>query len=204
MHHPARASAIFAGEAVVVFGSASRIHRAPRARRGDMRADGLGIELRDAEPARQDFGDGRADCDRTRQGWSQIAEISASAVTACRQGWASRLIRYIALSLVLIAMYGTTGHAHEAETGWAYAPLCCGDRDCRQALPGEVTLTQTGNWHVATTDETFAPGDPHIRISGDDHIHVCIYQTTINYVPRQLTRCLYIPEMRADADGGRL
>ncbi|MCX7901443.1 MAG: hypothetical protein N2483_03970 [Burkholderiaceae bacterium] len=107
----------------------------------------------------------------------------------------------IVLALVLLAMPWRAAGAHQAPSGWAYPPACCGTRDCAPAPPPRVSRDQDGNvalvWrlrpgqHPMVRDEpvTIAIGvaDPRIEASGDGEWHLCLRA----YEPRVI--CVFRP-----------
>jgi len=90
--------------------------------------------------------------------------------------------------LMALLLMASLALAHEASTGWKYDAYCCNERDCRQALPGEVQFTPRG-WMI--DGEVIPEGDERIRPSGDRMIHVC--KEMQPHYDRKW-RCLYLPK----------
>jgi len=88
--------------------------------------------------------------------------------------------------------------AHQAPAGWDYDPECCHTRDCAQVSDGAVREVQ-GGYQIVIQPGTHpmvrpgsAPvtafiehGSSRIRVSGDEHKHVCLLGAHVF--------CVYVP-----------
>lgn len=98
--------------------------------------------------------------------------------------------------LALLILLASPAAAHQAQTGWDYDEQaqdnCCGDRDCRRIVPGEVVFT-AGGWLVSPPpgfnpiERVLTEGDGRIKTSGDQWMHIC-YNRSKTYI-----RCLFVP-----------
>ena len=78
--------------------------------------------------------------------------------------------------------------AHDAPSGWAYAPECCSNRDCHQIEDDAVTIVP-GGWRIKATGEIFRQAE--VRMSKDGRFHRCSVQGRDD----ARTFCLYVPPM---------
>lgn len=97
-----------------------------------------------------------------------------------------------------VAAWSLAARAHTAPSGWRYDPECCGVMDCAPVPPGAVREAQGGyvvtlraGDHPMVTDAGLVAavphGDPRIRVSGDEHRHVCVSATSVRVL------CIYVP-----------
>jgi len=78
--------------------------------------------------------------------------------------------------------------AHEAKSGWSYAPECCSGRDCREISEDAVRVEPQG-WQVKATGEVF--NYRQVKMSQDGHFHRCSAGFPGSEVGK--TFCLYVP-----------
>jgi hypothetical protein len=78
--------------------------------------------------------------------------------------------------------------AHDAPSGWAYAPECCSNHDCQQIKDDDVSMVP-GGWRIKATGEVFRQAET--RMSKDGRFHRCSAQGRID----THTFCLYVPPM---------
>lgn len=104
----------------------------------------------------------------------------------------------LVIAFVAALLFWRPVHGHDAPSGWAYDPECCGGYDCAAAVDGAVR-EEGGGYRVTVLPGThpmvqagsqpvtgFVPyGDRRIRPSGDAHRHVCIVGGNVY--------CIYIP-----------
>lgn len=100
--------------------------------------------------------------------------------------------------LLALAALAAPAAAHNAPAGWSYDPECCSGTDCAQAVDGAIREV-AGGYSVVVMPGThpmvpagsqpvtgFVPhGDPRIRVSGDEHRHVCVMGGRV--------LCIYVP-----------
>jgi hypothetical protein len=77
--------------------------------------------------------------------------------------------------------------AHEAPSGWAYAPECCANHDCHEISDDAVSLVPRG-WRIKATGEVFDQSS--VRQSKDGRFHRCSAQGRTE----TRTFCLYVPD----------
>jgi hypothetical protein len=77
--------------------------------------------------------------------------------------------------------------AHDAPSGWSYAPECCSNHDCREIKDDAVSLV-TGGWRIKATGEIMAQQE--VRQSRDGRFHRCSSEGRED----ARTYCLYVPE----------
>lgn len=94
-------------------------------------------------------------------------------------------VALVAFALALISLGIGLAHAHKAPTGWSYDPFCCNLNDCRQLSDGDVEETD-GGWVIKSMGVTVPYKHNELRISGDNHYHVC-------ELPKGTVRCFYVP-----------
>lgn len=104
-----------------------------------------------------------------------------------------------ALLGVVLALFTWPAFAHQAPSGWSYAPSCCDNRDCAPVVASAVVATLEG-WRVVLEAgehpqvverrEWIVPyQDVRIRQSGDSEFHPCIHPIS------KAILCLYVPTM---------
>lgn len=93
-------------------------------------------------------------------------------------------ITLLACLLILVFFLSRIVQAHEAPTGWAYDPICCGGNDC---FPITGVLEIDGKYFY-TTKLGSKPITPQtmIKRSKDGLTHACIYQDRLH--------CIYLPD----------
>ena len=82
----------------------------------------------------------------------------------------------------------TSAAAHDAPSGWAYAPECCSGHDCKPVTDAAISSVP-GGWRINATGEIFAQN--RVRQSKDGQFHRCSVQGRID----AHTYCLYVPPM---------
>lgn len=78
--------------------------------------------------------------------------------------------------------------AHDAPAGWAYAPECCSNQDCRQVSDDAISSVP-GGWRINATGEIFRQRE--VKPSQDGHFHRCSAMGKLD----AHTYCLYVPPM---------
>jgi hypothetical protein len=91
------------------------------------------------------------------------------------------------VALVGSIMSAAVALAHEAATGWAYAPECCSNRDCHQIEETDVSVVP-GGWRIKATGEVFSATS--VRHSPDGRFHRCSAYGRLD----SHTYCLYVPD----------
>lgn len=98
-----------------------------------------------------------------------------------------RLTTYLIWVILFLLALGWLGKswAHQAPSGWEYDPWCCNHQDCRQLPEGDVNEVK-GGWYVKSLDVFIPYTHPQLRVSGDEHFHLC-------ELPKGTVRCFYVP-----------
>lgn len=91
--------------------------------------------------------------------------------------------------IVVVLVLSWPVRAHQAPTGWAYSPFCCGGEDCGPIAMTEVEATAYG-WRIKATGEVIAYSTT--REAPDGMFHRCTVKAGD---PTSKTRCLYAPPM---------
>jgi hypothetical protein len=107
-----------------------------------------------------------------------------------RVGCVAFVLQILAALPVAAALNGhllSQASAHDAPSGWRYAPECCGNHDCREIKDDAVSLV-TGGWRIKATGEIMAQQE--VRQSRDGRFHRCSSEGRED----ARTYCLYVPE----------
>jgi hypothetical protein len=98
------------------------------------------------------------------------------------------LVRAVAsVACVAFLSLASRAGAHDAPSGWSYAPECCSNRDCQQISDTDVSMVP-GGWRIKATGEVIA--QTQARQSRDGHFHRCSAEGRIE----TRTLCLYVPD----------
>jgi hypothetical protein len=107
-----------------------------------------------------------------------------------RVGCVAFVLQIVAALPVAAALNGhllSQASAHDAPSGWSYAPECCSNHDCREIKDDAVSLV-TGGWRIKATGEIMAQQE--VRQSRDGRFHRCSSEGRED----ARTYCLYVPE----------
>jgi hypothetical protein len=92
------------------------------------------------------------------------------------------------LCAILASGLATGASPHDAPSGWAYDPGCCGGHDCRAIADSAVEHVFRG-WRIKATGEVF--DDKAVRWAKDGHWHRCSQDGREDAI----TFCLYRPPL---------
>lgn len=114
------------------------------------------------------------------------AEIAATHRKEASKPLRTTLV-FVALIAIGLLVYAASAWAHEAPTGWAFDPACCGNGDCKPIAATDVRETPNG-YLIEPTKELIPYQSPKVRISPDGMPYRCSVQGKVTGA----TYCLYI------------
>mgnify|MGYP003500616992 CR=1 FL=1 len=109
----------------------------------------------------------------TREPWNDFGTPTEPKPSVARRLTRKHLIGIGAFALLIAGIWEVQkARAHEAPTGWAFDPACCGNGDCKPIPASDIRETASG-YLIVPTNEVIPYQSSKVRVSPDGKSYRC-------------------------------